>query len=101
MNKKLASLVLVLSAFSLGLLAKNAAPANSFFGKAEFIVNNGEEPSTLDPSKASSATENRIIKALFEGLVEYDPKTNLALPGVAESWTTSADGMTITFQLRK
>ncbi|MBP7263027.1 MAG: peptide ABC transporter substrate-binding protein [Spirochaetia bacterium] len=68
---------------------------------AEFIMNNGAEPATLDPSNISGVPEHHIYMALFDGLVTYDPKTSLAAPGVAESWSTSADGLTVTFKLRK
>ncbi len=69
--------------------------------KNEFIINNGAEPQTLDPSLVSGVPEHRIYMALFEGLVINDPKTCLAAPGVAEKWTVSPDGTKITFKLRK
>lgn len=67
----------------------------------EFIMNNGTEPATLDPSNISGVPEHHIYMALFEGLVTYDPKTNYAAPGLAESWTVSPDGTQATFKLRK
>ena len=68
---------------------------------AEFIIGNGAEPQSLDPAKIEGVPEHRINLALFEGLVTYDPKTGNAIPGVAESWDISEDGMTYTFHLRK
>ena len=68
--------------------------------KANFIVNNGAEPQSLDPSHIQGNVEHRVFMALFEGLVIYDPVTSRALPGVAESWTVSPDGATLTFKLR-
>lgn len=67
----------------------------------EFVMNNGAEPQTLDPSKIQGVPEHKIYMALFEGLVGSDPKTSLAVPGVAESWTISPDGTQITYKLRK
>jgi oligopeptide transport system substrate-binding protein len=67
----------------------------------EFIMNNGAEPQTLDPSKISGVPEHKIYMALFEGLVINDPQTSLAKPGIAESWTFSPDNTSITFKLRK
>jgi len=67
----------------------------------EFIIGNGAEPQSLDPAKIEGVPEHRINLALFEGLVTYDPKTGNAVPGVAESWDISEDGMTYTFHLRK
>ncbi len=67
----------------------------------EFVMNNGAEPQTLDPSKIQGVPEHKIYMALFEGLVGSDPKTSLAVPGVAESWTVSPEGTQITFKMRK
>lgn len=68
---------------------------------AEFIIGNGGEPQSLDPSKIEGVPEHRIYMSLFEGLVAYDAKTANAVPGVAESWTISPDGTVYTFKLRK
>jgi oligopeptide transport system substrate-binding protein len=71
--------------------------------KAEvvFTVANGAEPPTFDPSLSEDTTSHNILLAINEGLLVYDPKTNLGIPGVAESWTISPDGKTWTFKIRK
>ncbi|MDR2258864.1 MAG: peptide ABC transporter substrate-binding protein [Treponema sp.] len=66
----------------------------------EFIIGNSSEIQSIDPSQIEGVPEHRVYKALFEGLVGHDPKTNKAIPGVAESWTISADGSVITFKIR-
>jgi oligopeptide transport system substrate-binding protein len=66
----------------------------------EFVMSNGAEP-TLDPNLMTDVPSTNVYLALFEGLVQYDPKTNLGIPGIAESWTVSPDGLTLTFKLRK
>lgn len=58
-------------------------------------------PKTLDPSRATGTREFQILLAIFEGLTRYDPKTLAPLPGVAERWTVSPDGLHYTFYLRK
>lgn len=70
-------------------------------GAQDFIINNGAEPQSLDPSHIQGVPEHRIYMSLFEGLVINDPKTCRALPGVAQKWSVSPDGMTVTFTLRK
>ncbi|MEY3109815.1 MAG: hypothetical protein RL079_500, partial [Verrucomicrobiota bacterium] len=65
------------------------------------IINNMAEPSGLDPQTITGLSESHIIAALFEGLVNYDPKDLHPIPGVAESWTMSKDGKTWTFRLRE
>lgn len=60
----------------------------------------GPEPETLDPQKTSGQAEARIELALFDGLVEYDPRTAEPIPAIAERWELSADGREYTFHLR-
>jgi oligopeptide transport system substrate-binding protein len=60
---------------------------------------NGAEPGTLDPHKASGDWQNRIIGDYIEGLVAEDA-TAEPIPGQAESWEVSDDGLVYTFTLR-
>ena len=59
----------------------------------------GSEPEGLDPHLVSGVTEHYVLLALFEGLTTVDPKTLEIRPGVAESWSVSADAKTYTFFL--
>jgi oligopeptide transport system substrate-binding protein len=61
----------------------------------------GAEPQYLDPHLASSVSAHNVIIALIEGLVSEDPKTLKPVPGVAERWDISEDGLLYTFYLRK
>jgi oligopeptide transport system substrate-binding protein len=60
---------------------------------------NGSEPGSIDPHKASGDWENRIIGDYIEGLVAEDAGAE-PIPGQAESWTVSDDGLVYTFKLR-
>lgn len=71
------------------------------FSQGVFRIGNGAEPQSLDPHLISGVPEHRIYVSLFEGLVAFDPKTADPIPGVAESWTISKDGLTYAFKLRK
>lgn len=64
------------------------------------IISNGAEPQSLDPSLIQGVPETNIYIALFEGLMRYDPKTGLGMPGLAESFTASDDKLVYTFKLR-
>ncbi len=66
-----------------------------------FTIVNGAEPASLDPHYVEGVPEHRLTMAFFEGLTVSDPKTNRAIPGIAESWTFSKDYKTVTFKLRK
>ena len=74
-----------------------------FMGSAAQAVTlntmNGSEPGSIDPHKASGDWENRIIGDYIEGLVAEDANAD-AIPGQAESWDISADGLVYTFHLR-
>jgi len=60
----------------------------------------GSEPESLDPPVSNSQPDSRIYLALFEGLVEYDPKTMEPIPALAENWEISSDGTEYLFHLR-
>jgi oligopeptide transport system substrate-binding protein len=60
----------------------------------------GGEIESLDPPITNSQPDARILTALYDGLVEYDPKTMEPIPSIAESWELSPDGTEYTFHLR-
>jgi oligopeptide transport system substrate-binding protein len=59
----------------------------------------GPDPDSLDPQKARGAEAQGIVRDLCEGLTTLDTHADAA-PGVARSWSVSADGRTWTFNLR-
>lgn len=67
----------------------------------EFRWSNGGRPKSLDPALATAPPETDIVRALFEGLTEIDPKTLDATPALAESWQSSNGFREWTFRLRK
>ncbi|WP_274571014.1 peptide ABC transporter substrate-binding protein [Neisseria leonii] len=62
-------------------------------------INNGMEPSTLDPHKSGDMPAFAVQRQLFEGLVSNDPQ-GLPVPGLAERWETE-DNKIWTFYLRE
>lgn len=58
------------------------------------------DPICLDPQVADSKEAKLMIANCFEGLVRLD-KDYKIIPGVAESWEISKDGLTYSFKLRK
>jgi oligopeptide transport system substrate-binding protein len=78
--------------------------ASAFLGQtasAEVVLKRGNrfEPATLDPHKFVTDYEENIGFDLFEGLVTYDAAAN-PIPGVAQSWSASDDGLVWSFKLR-
>lgn len=78
-----------------------------FFGKIEppsgqtLRYISGAEPESLDPQMTTGQPEARIAIALFEGLVEYHPKTMEPIPAIAESWKPNGNASEFTFFLRR
>lgn len=94
--RPLAALLLPLAVLA-GLAAWGGG---SLRGRADFAFCNGDEPRSLDPALATAAVEQRVVSALFEGLVRLDGRSGDPLPGMAESWEVSGDGLTWIFRVR-
>ena len=79
---------------------------STYYGKVvgpkaqEFRWSNGGLPQTFDPAFAAAPPDTDAVRALFEGLTDYDPKTLAPVPGVATRWESSNDGRVWTFYLR-
>jgi oligopeptide transport system substrate-binding protein len=98
-------LILALALISAGCSA--SAGNQPFFGKTDPPRDNilryvsGSEPESLDPQVSDGQPEARIYMALYEGLVEYDPKTTAPMPALAERWEINKDSSEFTFHLRR
>jgi oligopeptide transport system substrate-binding protein len=60
---------------------------------------NGPEPTTLDAHRGSEVNAQNILMDLYEGLVAFAADGRI-VPGMAERWEVSDDGLTWTFHLR-
>ena len=69
--------------------------------KKEFRWSNGKTPKSFDPALASAPPETDVIRAIYEGLTDTDPKTLQTVPAIAVEWKSSEDFKTWTFNLRK
>ena len=63
-------------------------------------IGNGGEPETLDPHRYNLRLEETILNDLFLGLTTFDAHGNI-VPGAAERWSVSDDGLVWTFELRE
>lgn len=59
----------------------------------------GAEPDNLDPWLSAASDTEAIFHNVFEGLVLFD-EDGAIIPGLAESWDISEDGLSYTFHLR-
>ena len=66
-----------------------------------FILNETTQPTTFNPLVPNNLSTSMVLSRLLSNLVEFNPKTELFEPALAESWIVSEDGLTYTFNLRK
>ena len=78
---------------------RKTAPVTLPDGRSLLRRGNGAEPESLDPHKAQSTTSSNVLRDLYEGLISEAPNGDL-IPGVAERWEISDDGLVYTFYLR-
>jgi oligopeptide transport system substrate-binding protein len=99
-----ASVLLIISLTSGCFLDHEVEP---FYGRVsvpraqEFRWSNGGLPQTLDPALAAAPPDTDVIRAMFEGLTDYDPRTLAPVPAVAEKWESTPDYLQWTFHLRQ
>ena len=59
------------------------------------------EPPHLDPTSAAAGAIDQVVYSnIFEGLTRFSSDGSV-IPGLAESWEISEDGLTYTFKLRE
>lgn len=101
---RIAVVVAVISLLAAGC---STSASSRYFGLTQPPKDNilryvtGSEPESLDPQIPNGQPEARLLMALYEGLVEYDPKTMEAIPAIAESWELNQDGTEYLFHLRR
>src|SRR5690348_1860950 len=81
-----------------GAATASAAPKANYGGTITFALEN--DVSNLDPMLSSLFVDRNIHYAIYDSLVRVDTKGNI-IPWLAEKWTTSSDGKTVTFNLRQ
>lgn len=83
-------------------LAVTACGGNNSGGDDVLTLRRGisAKVDTLDPHRSSAQWENIIIGDMFTGLMQHAADGEV-IPGVAESWTVSDDGLVWTFSLKE
>ncbi|MEI4771046.1 peptide ABC transporter substrate-binding protein [Psychrobacillus sp. FJAT-51614] len=107
----LAFLALVLSACTANKNAGEEKPAETTKGEEKteeaevakekvLYLNNGNEPTSFDPSVGFDAVSWNSLNNIMEGLVRLS-KEHIAEPATAEKVDVSEDGLTYTFTIRE
>lgn len=92
--------ILKATVFATTLVVTSGAVGSSALAEVVYNRGNDTDPKSLDHHKTSTVAESHISRDLYEGLVSKDPKAEM-IPGVAEKWTISDDGLKYTFNLRQ
>lgn len=88
------------SILSLSLLLAGALPAAALAAKP-LVFCAEAAPEGFDPAMWDTASTYNIVKPVFQGLTEFKRGGVTLRPGLAESWSVSADGLEYTFKLRR
>ncbi|MBI2321108.1 MAG: peptide ABC transporter substrate-binding protein [Chloroflexi bacterium] len=84
-----------------GPAAKPSGPAQAaLHGDQTLRINIGSEPATIDPTLASFVDEAAIAQLVHAPLMSFDTRLQV-VPGAAEKYTVSNDGLTYAFALRQ
>src|SRR5437773_2003739 len=102
------ALLLALAPLNLDMNRDGPWPSNVFRMPSTVFAQTGgtlvigldQEPPTLDPHASPSAVCYQIIASVTENLLFRGPDGKL-VPWLAESWTTTKDGRSTTFKLRR
>jgi peptide/nickel transport system substrate-binding protein len=89
---------LALVALTLGLGMAGPATAQP---AGTLVVGLVAEPVNLDPAQVTDLNSNRVGRRIVETLVTFPDESTQIVPGLAESWTVSKDGLRYTFKLRQ
>ena len=89
---------LVLLAVLLGIGGPAPAAAQP---AGTLVVGLVAEPVNLDPAQVTDLNSGRVGRRIVETLVTFPEESTQVVPGLAESWTVSKDGLRYTFKLRR
>src|SRR5262245_27895599 len=93
------ALLIALSACGDGTQTKSASSSAGIANEIVLNRGNGPEPKSLDPGLTDGIWEFNITGDMLLGLTTEDANSK-PIPGAAESWESSEDGLTWTFHLR-
>ena len=88
------------SLFAAALLATTMLAAGPAMAKSLVYCSEGS-PENFTPAINTTGTSLDAARGVYNQLVEFERGTTNVIPGLAEKYTVSDDGKTITFNLRK
>src|SRR6202795_3719940 len=83
------------------MLSLTAVSVSAQTARDVVVIGMEAEPPGLDPGQALGLHTLRVTHEMFETLVTTPDDSTEIVPGLAESWQMSADGLAWTFKLRR
>jgi oligopeptide transport system substrate-binding protein len=93
-------------ALALGSACFSSDEGEQFYGRVtvpraqEFRWSDGGLPRVFDPARAAAPPDTDAVRALYEGLTDYDPQMLAPVSADAYRWESSRDSRVWTFYLR-
>ncbi|MGH7066477.1 MAG: ABC transporter substrate-binding protein [Acetobacteraceae bacterium] len=84
----------VVSGIALSGESRAAAPPDTL------VIGIAADPTGFDPEAVLNNTSGFVMATVYDSLMKYKPGTTDPIPGLAESYDVSPDGLTYTFRLR-
>lgn len=107
MSKKLKVLSSAAAAIAIALLISGCTTSTKQSSQVSGQKTGGKlavylsEPAYIDPYNAQETEGIEVVANVFDGLVDFDPKTSEIRPAVAERWEANKDSTVWTFYLKK
>lgn len=89
-----------MSKLRFALAVAGLAAATAVSAQTTLRIGLQDDPDVLDPARARTFVGRIVFASLCDRLVDITPDLKF-VPQLAESWSTSEDGKSLTFKLRK
>src|SRR5215217_4472655 len=93
-------ITLLIGTVAMGMAPVATTRAQGTSGDHVLRIEYNSYPETLDPPQINDSAQIAVGALAFEGLTRIDAELQ-TVPGAAESWDFSPDGLTLTFHLRE
>jgi peptide/nickel transport system substrate-binding protein len=101
MVRRIALKIALVAAACVAVLLVTMGLGGSSSARPTLIYGGAGDPTYLDPALVSDGESFRVSEAVMEGLVFLKPGTTKVKPRLATKWSSSRDGKTWTFTLRR
>ncbi|MCF6412003.1 ABC transporter substrate-binding protein [Pseudalkalibacillus salsuginis] len=99
------AIIMIVSVALAGCNSDSGSDGDNGSGDSEkeqtLIFGRGGDSVGLDPATVTDGESFKVIKNVYDTLVEYGEQDTEINPSLAEEWDVSGDGLTYTFKLRE